>query len=71
MDEKLEQRLAELETRIAFLDHTVQTLDATVATQDRLLRDIRDEFLRLRQELSGVKLSLAPDARDEPPPPHY
>jgi SlyX protein len=71
MDENLEQRLMELETRIAFLDSTVQSLDATVAAQDRLIHQLKNEYTHLRQELSGVKLSLAHDARDEPPPPHY
>jgi len=67
----LEQRLTELEVRIAFIDSTVQALDASVAAQDRLLNQLRNEFVRLREELGGIKLSLHDDSRDEPPPPHY
>jgi SlyX protein len=71
MPAQLEDRLTELEVRLAFVDDTITTLNATVAEHDRLLQDFRLAMERLRNELTGVRVALAQDARDEPPPPHY
>jgi len=71
MPAQLEDRLTELEVRLAFVDDTITTLNATVAEHDRLLQDFRLAMERLRNELTGVRVALAHDARDEPPPPHY
>jgi len=71
MTGSLEQRLTELEVRIAFIENTVQALDVAVATQDRLLEQFRRESELLRGELAQVRVALAHDVHDEPPPPHY
>ena len=67
----LEDRLTELEVRVAFLDDTMSSLNATIAEHDRLLHDMRSVIEQLRGDLSGVRVALAQDVRDEPPPPHY
>jgi SlyX protein len=46
-------------------------LNDTVATHDRHLHELRTLMDRLRSELLSVRGSLAQDAHDEPPPPHY
>ena len=71
MTASLEQRLTELETRFAFLEQTAHTLDHTVAAQDRFILQLQSDYERLRQELSQIRVGLADDVRDEPPPPHY
>ena len=67
----LEERLTELEVRFAFLEDTVGALNHSVIEHDRLIGLMRTEFERMRHELGAVRTALAPDARDEPPPPHY
>ncbi|HOV56988.1 MAG TPA: SlyX family protein [Rhodanobacteraceae bacterium] len=67
----LEERLTELEVRFAFLEDAVATLNGTVAEHDRLLLHMRTEFERMRLELGTVRVALADDVRNEPPPPHY
>ncbi len=71
MTTTLEQRLTELETRFAFLEQTAHTLDSTVAAQDRLIHQLKRDYERLHIELSQIRVGLADDVRDEPPPPHY
>jgi len=71
MPEQFENRLTELEVRLAFVEDTMATLNATVAGHDRVLQDIRLALERLGTELTGVRVALAQDAGDEPPPPHY
>ncbi|MDR2012837.1 MAG: SlyX family protein [Rhodanobacter sp.] len=67
----LEDRLTELEVRLAFTEDAVTSLSETVAAHDRLLHDLRATLERVRNDLVMVRGSLAHDARDEPPPPHY
>jgi SlyX protein len=67
----LEERLTELEVRLAFLDDSMHSLSTTIAAHDRLLHDLRMMMERVRSELTHARTSLAHDARDEPPPPHY
>jgi len=57
--------------RFAFLEQTAHTLDATVVTQSRELSRLKSEYDRLRSEMSQIRVGLADDVRDEPPPPHY
>jgi len=67
----LEERLTELEVRLAFMDDLMGTLNETVAAHQIQLLEMRGAMERLRDELVAMRGSLAPDARDEPPPPHY
>ncbi len=67
----LELRLNELEVRIAFIENTMQALDGAVAAQDRFIAQFQREFELLRGELAQVRVALADDVGDEPPPPHY
>jgi SlyX protein len=71
MSVSLEERLTELEVRLSYVDHTVAVLNDTVAAHDRHLHELRTLIERLRSELLVVRGSLATDAHDEPPPPHY
>jgi SlyX protein len=71
MTTTLEQRLTELETRFAFLEQTAHALDSTVVAQDRLILQLKRDYERLHVELSQIRVGLADDVRDEPPPPHY
>jgi SlyX protein len=67
----LDLRLNELEMRIAFIENTMQALDNAVAAQDRFIVQFQREFELLRGELAQVRVALADDSGDEPPPPHY
>lgn len=67
----LEERLTELEVRIAFLDDALLAFTQTVTRHERILQTLQTEFSQLRTELSGVRLALAHDVREELPPPHY
>ncbi|HEY0178526.1 MAG TPA: SlyX family protein [Dokdonella sp.] len=71
MTASLEDRLNELEVRFAFVEDTIGALNAAVAAHDRDLVELRQAFERLRGELATVRVALADDAREEPPPPHY
>ncbi|WP_300617804.1 SlyX family protein [Dokdonella sp.] len=71
MTVSLEERLTELEVRLAFMDDLMGTLNETVAAHQIQLLEMRGAMERLRDELVAMRGSLAPDARDEPPPPHY
>ena len=69
--ERLASRVSELEVRVAFQDDLLGTLNAGMAAADATIRALRDDVARLRQSLDGLRVALGPDARDEPPPPHY
>lgn len=71
MTVSLEERLTELEVRLAFMDDLMGTLNETVAAHQIQLLEMRGAMERLRDELVAMRGSLAPDAHDEPPPPHY
>lgn len=67
----LENRLTELEIRLSFLDEALHGLLATDAERALHLDRIERTVTELRLELAAVRVALAPDARNEPPPPHY
>ena len=67
----LDERLTELEVRMAFLDDSVAAINVAMLQQDRDGLQMRQELERVRGELFGLRSSLANDAADEPPPPHY
>ncbi|HVF36220.1 MAG TPA: SlyX family protein [Candidatus Saccharimonadia bacterium] len=71
MSDPLIARLDELETRVAFQDDLLATLNRSVAGVDRELRMLRTELEHVRSALDTMRVSLAHDVRDEPPPPHY
>ena len=71
MTDLLIARLDELETRVAFQDDLLATLNRSVAGVDRELRMLRTELEHVRAALDAMRVSLTPDVRDEPPPPHY
>jgi SlyX protein len=64
-------RLDELESRVAFQDDLLATLNRSVAGVDRELLALRRQLEEVRGALDAVRVAVAHDARDEPPPPHY
>lgn len=66
-----ESRLIELETRVAFQDDLLATLNReSAALADEVTR-LREACADLRKALDAIRVALADDVADEPPPPHY
>lgn len=60
----MEERLVDLEVRIAFLERHLEELDAVV-------RAIRDEVDRMRQDLRDLRSEGQAEATAWEKPPHY
>ena len=76
MDDRLEQRLADLETRVSFQEHALQELSDALAEarqeEGRNALRLHRALEELRQLRSALAASpLTGDAGNEPPPPHY
>ncbi len=65
------ERLDDMEVRLTFLDDAVSSLGDGEAQQSQHLLRLENALEDLRRELAALRTSLAGDARDEPPPPHY
>lgn len=63
-------RIVELESRLAFQDDAIQALNEIVIGQQRLLEQLRIQFVALASRQRELQSSLE-DTGDEPPPPHY
>lgn len=64
-------RMDELELKLTFLDDAVASLNDSEAQQSQRLLQLENALKELRLELAALRTSLAGDAREEPPPPHY
>ena len=64
-------RFDDMEMRLTFLDDAVSSLGDSETQQARRLLQLENALAELRRELAGLRTSLADDARNEPPPPHY
>lgn len=71
VSDPLLSRIEELEVRVAFQEDLLASLNASVSDTTLEMRVLRTELVRMRDALDGVRVSLAHDVRDEPPPPHY
>jgi len=68
----MQHQIDDLQARFAHQELAIEALTETVTRQDRLIRELRDQVVQLKQLISELKPSpLGSDAEKEPPPPHY
>ena len=64
-------RLDALEARIAHQDQAIEDLNETITTQWKDIDRLKREVERLSDRVANAEQAIAPDACDEPPPPHW
>ena len=71
MTNAMADRVTELEVRVAFIEDSLASLGSTIAEHDRKLRESCVLLERLSADHRQLRIALAHDVHDEPPPPHY
>ncbi|MCG6967407.1 MAG: SlyX family protein [Chromatiaceae bacterium] len=64
--------IEDLQMRFAHQELAIEALHDSVLRQDRLIAELREELVRIKQQVRELRPSpLGADGADEPPPPHY